>query len=396
MGRPISRNIKDWLKRARSVHGHKYDYSKVDLSGGAGVTIGCPVHGDFEQNYTQHYLYGCTACANDSMKLDVHGRLADKFPHLTLTGQYANNKTAVEFTCSRHDQPYSFTKRPEDVWKSPEPCPMCHRPTWEFGLHAKALAKYGDKYDYSQIAPNTTSSTTVKLTCDCGHQFETWLSSFLTLDNYDCQPCRKINRLQSTEKTFLAKVAKNPSAKNIRILAEYEGCDARIPVACNDCGHEWSPRAHWLYRHGCPECMIVEGARKALKASYMKRVCVIQGRRFVYMGYEKHAIKYMLRTGKATVDEIDFDDLPTFSYNYKGKNRTYFPDFKVRDNIVEVKSTYTFAHHADLFEIVKRKRQAVIDAGYKFQLLVMNHDGTRLVVPTDWHRLTFTALHKLM
>jgi hypothetical protein len=110
------------------------------------------------------------------------------------------------------------------------------------------------------------------------------------------------------------------------------------------------------------------------------------------MGYEDRAIRYIIRTGKATVDEIEFKNLPTFKYELGNRVRNYFPDLKVRNNIVEVKSTYTLAHHPDLFESVKSKRKAVVASGYKFQLLVMHDDGSRLPLPADWYSLTYEEL----
>lgn len=56
-----------FIRRAREVHGDKYDYSKsVYLSATTNVTIICPTHGEFEQRPANHYLgRGCRECAGN-------------------------------------------------------------------------------------------------------------------------------------------------------------------------------------------------------------------------------------------------------------------------------------------------------------------------------------------
>ena len=55
----------DFIKRAREVHGDKYDYSKVEyVNIYAQVRIICPVHGEFLQVARQHMIgRGCSECA---------------------------------------------------------------------------------------------------------------------------------------------------------------------------------------------------------------------------------------------------------------------------------------------------------------------------------------------
>lgn len=57
--------IETFLKRARKVHGEKYDYSKVDYKGvNKRVWIICPKHGEFELRPKAHYddNRGCPQC----------------------------------------------------------------------------------------------------------------------------------------------------------------------------------------------------------------------------------------------------------------------------------------------------------------------------------------------
>lgn len=55
----------DFIRKARTVHGDKYDYSKVDYkSNKVPVTIICPVHGEFMQRPNDHISHGdgCPMC----------------------------------------------------------------------------------------------------------------------------------------------------------------------------------------------------------------------------------------------------------------------------------------------------------------------------------------------
>ena len=58
-------NTEEFIKRAKEVHGNKYDYSKVEYSNGCTkVCIICPEHGEFWQKPGSHLNgQGCFECA---------------------------------------------------------------------------------------------------------------------------------------------------------------------------------------------------------------------------------------------------------------------------------------------------------------------------------------------
>lgn len=58
----------EFLKRAKPVHGDKYDYSKmVYVTALAPITLRCPVHGEFTQTPNTHLRSGCRKCADDDL-----------------------------------------------------------------------------------------------------------------------------------------------------------------------------------------------------------------------------------------------------------------------------------------------------------------------------------------
>ena len=62
-------NTEEFIKKAKKVHGDKYDYSKVNYIGSKiEVTIICPEHGEFWQTPANHKKgHGCPMCARDLM-----------------------------------------------------------------------------------------------------------------------------------------------------------------------------------------------------------------------------------------------------------------------------------------------------------------------------------------
>lgn len=63
----------EFLKRAKSWHKEKYDYSKAIYTGKYGIlTIGCPIHGEFKQTAQLHLRgCGCSKCRYETIKIKV-------------------------------------------------------------------------------------------------------------------------------------------------------------------------------------------------------------------------------------------------------------------------------------------------------------------------------------
>ena len=68
-------DTEDFVKRAKIIHGNKYDYSKVMYTKmDKNVTIICPLHGEFSQVARNHLQgRGCPLCARNKRKRKVYG-----------------------------------------------------------------------------------------------------------------------------------------------------------------------------------------------------------------------------------------------------------------------------------------------------------------------------------
>jgi hypothetical protein len=81
--------LEEFLKRAREIHGDKFDYSKfICINGKTRGTIICPAHGEFSQTPIKHLLLrrGCIRCSNNISKIECE----------FVKFLKENNKTSIE------------------------------------------------------------------------------------------------------------------------------------------------------------------------------------------------------------------------------------------------------------------------------------------------------------
>lgn len=118
-----------FIERANKIHHGKYDYSKVEIKTVLDkVKIICPVHGEFEQLAYDHlHGHGCNKCAQDIHRMiqeefikrakEVHG---DKYDYSLV--KYINTYTPVKIICPIHGV---FEQVPESHVNKKHGCPKC-------------------------------------------------------------------------------------------------------------------------------------------------------------------------------------------------------------------------------------------------------------------------------
>lgn len=139
----------EFIKKAREIHGDKYDYSKtVYIKSMDPVIITCPEHGDFMQKPNNHLKgHGCPMCvpqkvSNDDFISECKSLYGGKYSFDKT--HYENAATMVTVTCPKHGD---FGVIPKTLLKG-EGCPFCER---EKKFIERAVKKYGNKYDYSKV-----------------------------------------------------------------------------------------------------------------------------------------------------------------------------------------------------------------------------------------------------
>lgn len=116
------------------------------------------------------------------------------------------------------------------------------------------------------------------------------------------------------------------------------------------------------------------------------------GRKLTVQGYERQALRFLVDKGfdpKDILTESEFGDQLKIRYKYGKKVRSYFPDIFIRKEniIVEVKSMSTLGllnNKKRGFSMTKAKAIACNKRGFRFCLLLLTEDGTRIPLPKNW------------
>ncbi len=107
-------NKEIFIDRSNSIHGNKYDYSKVEYKNHrTKVIITCPIHGDFEQTPKNHMNgQGCPECgkkyAKEWQKNDYNSfikssveRFGDIYDFPNIENEYKNSHSKITIKCKK-------------------------------------------------------------------------------------------------------------------------------------------------------------------------------------------------------------------------------------------------------------------------------------------------------
>ena len=193
-------HYEDFIKRARTKHGDKYDYSFVNYKTiKSKVAIICPTHGLFYQ-IAQNHLYGqgCPKCR--------YIKISEKI---------------------KKDTAYFIEK---------------------------AHIVHGDRYDYSKTKYRSANEY-VTITCAKHGDFIQKASSHLS--GSGCPKCgieTVANSLSSTREDFITKAKLVHGDKYIYDKVEYSGCDHKVIISCREHGDFYQTPHRHLRGQGCPKC----------------------------------------------------------------------------------------------------------------------------------------------
>ena len=252
-------NTEEFIKRAKEKHGDKYNYDKVNyINSTTKVTITCFIHGDFEQTPQCHlHGYGCTECAGTKQLTtetfiekakSVHG---DKYDYSKVN--YKNNYTKVTIICPEHGE---FEQEPR-MHLSGSGCPKCAHDSLkltkeEFIKKSKEI--HGDKYDYSKVNYVNTY-TRVVIICPIHGEFEQRPQDHL--EGRGCQKCSLIeasNKNRDTTDEFIEKARKVHGDRYDYSKVNYIDHKTPVTIVCPEHGEfEQIPSSH-LLGYGCPVC----------------------------------------------------------------------------------------------------------------------------------------------
>lgn len=185
----------EFIKKAKKIHGEKYDYSKVNyIDSSIKVCIICPVHGEFLQLPTNHYKYGCRKCGivkrsenrtlNEAEFLKrCKNKFGDKYD-FSLT-KYSKMKNKVKVICSKHGE---FEQYALALYRGVG-CPKCaNKSITNEEFIEKARKIHGDKYDYSEVKYDKSHKNVCII---CPEHGEFWQTPNNHLNGKGCPICNE-------------------------------------------------------------------------------------------------------------------------------------------------------------------------------------------------------------
>lgn len=237
-------NTEKIIKKFKTIHGDKYDYSKVDfIKTTIKVCIICPEHGEFWQEPHAHLKgQGCPKCGfkkriikktktkesfiNDAIK--IHG---NKYDYSLV--EYVNNKTKVKIICPIHGV---FELTPSALLVEKRGCPKCGNALKGLKLkkgHDKFIEKtkniYGEKYDYSKT---DYKGYDVPIAIICPEYGESQQKPYIHLDDCDCQKCYMLTSHYEIELgDFIASIIGEENIiRNDRTILKSDKLDVYVPT----------------------------------------------------------------------------------------------------------------------------------------------------------------------
>jgi len=273
-----------FIKKAKRIHGDKYDYSLVDYTTSNNkIKIICPTHGIFEQLANNH-LSGCECikCAyiNNGIKsrnnkeyfikkaTEIH---KNKYDYSLVN--YITNKNEVNIICPIHG---SFMQRPDLHLQGLE-CKKCTNRyivnTEEFINRANKI--HLNKYNYS-LVNYIKHDTKVEIICEIHGIFKQSPKSHLK--GHGCGKCKGVEKLNS--ETFIRKANIIHNKLYDYSYSNYINSHTKIKIICKIHGYfEQKPYKH-LNGQGCPKCKLSKGIKNICNIleqnniSYKKEVSI--------------------------------------------------------------------------------------------------------------------------
>ena len=261
------------IAKFKSVHGNRYDYSKVNFTKTTEkVIIICPEHGEFEQTPHAHLKgQGCPHCGilkRANSKTDTKEEFIKKAKEIYgetydySNVNYVNNKTLVSIICPIHGE---FKLTPHDhIGKNHRGCPKCgnakkgnSRKLDTQKFIEKSKIKHKNFYDYSNVN-YINSATNVEIICPIHGSF--FQQPSVHLMGSICPKCAAENRIEKNTKTtedFIKQAKEIHGDKYDYSKVIYKRGDIPVTIICPDHGEfEQKPYLH-LDGCGCQKCSMM-------------------------------------------------------------------------------------------------------------------------------------------
>jgi len=258
MGREKMLTAKEFMRRARDVHGRKYGYRKLSYRGKrTRVCITCPIHGDFYQFPPNHTLLkrGCPACSGlERYTRDMFIRKAERiygkkydYDGIVVRGCF----DIVSVRCRKHGL---FRIRANTFLGGKSQCPSCKKDELALDFLRRAEKTHGSKYNYDAVEYGG-SRRKVVIVCPRHGQFRQTPSTHA--NGAGCPTCWKERRTRNT-KQFIRDSRLVHGRKYGYSKADYR-VYKKISIICPKHGVFLQLAQNHLSGQGCPECKCFKG-----------------------------------------------------------------------------------------------------------------------------------------
>ena len=242
-----------FISRSKALHKNRYDYSKVNYVGlNKSVCIICPDHGDFFQKASTHLSgCGCPACfgtpksnTDDFIRKAkvIHGK---RYDYSKVT--YKGNKLKICIICPEHGE---WWVTPNNHLKGSR-CPGCYgtpkQTTKEFVIKAREI--HGDKYDYSKVEYDGLKR---KVCIICPEHGEFWQSAGSHLNGSGCPECSGVAPI--TKELFQQRAVDIHKDKYDYSKVLFVGNNKKVCIICPEHGEFWQTPSYHLRGGNCQKC----------------------------------------------------------------------------------------------------------------------------------------------
>ena len=243
----------EFIEKARKIYGNKYDYSKVDYKGNKEkVCIICPEHGEWWVT-PNNFLRGseCPGCfgtpkytSEEFIKRakKIHG---NKYDYSKV--EYDGLKNKVKIICPIHGE----FEQSAGSHLNGCGCPACsgsERITKESFIR-RSIKSHDIEYDYSKVE---FSNGTEKVCIICPKHGEFWQKVSYHIHGGNCPKC--VGGIKITKEDFIEKAKQIHGDKYGYSKVDYRNYSTKVCIICPEHGEFWQTPNNHLFGAGCPTC----------------------------------------------------------------------------------------------------------------------------------------------
>ena len=252
------KDTKTFIEQAINSHGNKFLYDKVIYTNSKSkVSIGCKIHGYFEQEANAHLNgHGCIDCTGfrklTTKSFIEKARLVHGSRYLYSKSNYQGADEQLVITCKQHG---NFYQKPHNHL-SGRGCWKCagNKKLTEPDFIQRSLGIHRDKYDYSKVNYQN-SHNKVLITCKKHGDF--LQSPTDHLSGLGCKKCGRESTSKRLAKTVEAFVEESRIVHGCEYgytRSTYINIGTKLIITCKKHGDFRQTPATHLRGSGCPKC----------------------------------------------------------------------------------------------------------------------------------------------